>query len=116
MRLIPLILLLLLVLFAQTMEPVGARVEFLGHELPHLCPAANSGGECLGCGTTRATLSMLHGDFATAWASKPFVFLLPLVFLLEALSPLLGLRRVRWGRSLIATGVVLLAVFPVILP
>ncbi len=113
-RLTPLILLVLMVLFAQTLEPAGARVEFLGRDLPHLCPAAHAGGECLGCGTTRATLHMLHGDFGQAWASKPFVFLFPLVFLLEAFLPFLGKSRVRRGRGLLAVGVILLAVIPTV--
>lgn len=113
-RLTPLILLALVVLLAQALEPAGARVEFFGAELPHLCPAAHAGGECLGCGTTRATLHLLHGDFDRAWSAKPFVFLFPLVFLLEAFAPILGQRRVRKGRGAVAAGVVLAAVVPLV--
>ncbi|NQU47707.1 MAG: DUF2752 domain-containing protein [Planctomycetes bacterium] len=115
MRLSPLILFALLVLFAQAMEPAGANVEVFGRELPHLCPAAHAGEQCLGCGTTRATLHLLHGEFTTAWSAKPLVFLLPLVFLFEAFAPSIGRRRVRIGRNLLALGVVTLAVLPVVL-
>lgn len=113
-RFTPLILLALVVLLAQALEPAGARVEFFGSELPHLCPAAHAGGECMGCGTTRATLHLLHGDFDRAWSAKPFVFLFPLVFLLEALAPAIGRRRVRAGRGALAASVVLLAVIPLV--
>jgi uncharacterized protein DUF2752 len=109
LRLTPLFVLLLIVLAAQGLQSQAETVAFFGFDLPHLCPARSSGDACLGCGTTRATLHMLHGNFATAWAAKPFVFLFPIVFLLEALVPSLGLRRVRRGRTILAAILMLTA-------
>ncbi|MCB0519884.1 MAG: DUF2752 domain-containing protein [Lewinellaceae bacterium] len=38
------------------------------------------GRECLGCGTTRAMMNILHGHFVAAWALNPLGFVaLPLI-------------------------------------
>jgi uncharacterized protein DUF2752 len=111
LRLTPLLIFLLILLAAQGLQPQAETVAFFGFDLPHLCPSRASGDVCLGCGTTRATLHMLHGNFATAWAAKPFVFLFPLVFLLEALAPSLGLHRVRRGRTWLAAILMAMALY-----
>ena len=55
-------------------------------ELP-TCPSATLFGvPCPGCGLTRATLALLHGDVVAAWRLHPLVFLLsPIYFGLLAL-------------------------------
>lgn len=58
----------------------GAFALAVYSEFP-LCPLAGSFGiPCPGCGLTRATLAMLHGDVRGALQHHPLVFLLtPLV-------------------------------------
>ena len=47
-----------------------------------LCPsAALLGIPCPGCGLTRATLALVHGDFAAALRFHPLVFVLAPVYL-----------------------------------
>lgn len=47
-----------------------------------LCPsAALFGIPCPGCGLTRATLALVHGDFTAALGFHPLVFLLAPVYL-----------------------------------
>ena len=63
---------------------------------PILCPLyATTGIYCATCGSTRATLSLLHGDLAAAFYFNPlFVVLLPL-FVYLALAGYLRLLPVR---------------------
>ena len=79
MRFLPLLMLGFAALAARLFAHDGERVGAGSWEFPHLCPARQGGGECLGCGATRASLDMLQGDFAGAWQLQPFVFLFPLV-------------------------------------
>lgn len=86
-----------------------------------LCPMASSFGvPCPGCGLTRATLALLHGDVHTALHFHPLVWLLTPLFVLFAGSGLIELVRapergawssspIRWrGRVFnVAAGVVL---------
>ena len=111
-RILPLLLLGFAALAARLFAHNGERVGVGAWELPHLCPARAAGESCLGCGATRASLDMLQGDFASAWHLQPFVFLLPLVFVVEALSPTLGPRRTRLARTAVAVAIVLTALLP----
>lgn len=116
MRFLPLLMLGFAALAARLFAHNGERVNAGGWELPHFCPARQAGGECLGCGATRASLDMLQGDFHSAWQLQPFVFLLPLVFVVETFAPTLGPRRTRLARTGLAVGIVLTAVAPRVLP
>jgi len=115
-RFLPLLLLGSAALAARLFARSGERIAVGGWELPHFCPARQAGGECLGCGTSRASIEMLQGDFSEAWSLQPFVFLLPLVFVVEAFSPTLGPKRTRAARVLLAASIVLAAVLPRVLP
>lgn len=112
LRLKPLVLLGSFVLGAQLLSQDGERVQAIGLQLPHLCPARAAGDSCLGCGTTRASIDLLQGDFGAAWQLQPFVFLLPLLFVIEAFAPVLGSRWTRLARYAVAG----LLVFTVALP
>lgn len=115
MRFLPLLMLGFAALAARLFAHDGERVGAGSWELPHLCPARQGGGECLGCGATRASLDLLQGNFAGAWQLQPFVFLLPLVFVVEAFSPTLGPRRTRIARTAVAAAIVLTALLPRVL-
>ena len=59
-----------------------------------LCPLASSFGiPCPGCGLTRATLALLHGDVRAALHFHPLVWLLAPVFALFVGAALLELLR-----------------------
>jgi hypothetical protein len=87
-----------------------------------LCPLASTCGiPCPGCGLTRATVALLHGDVGAAFHFHPLVWLLSplfIVFVGSAVfelvrSPSLAPRRarIRWASrttSLVATGILLL--------
>lgn len=115
MRFLPFVMLGFAALAARLFARSGDRVALGDWELPHLCPARQAGGDCLGCGATRASLEMLQGDFEAAWSLQPFVFLFPLVFVVEAFSPTLGPKRTRAARVVLAASIVLAAVFPRVL-
>ena len=56
----------------------GGAFVFIG---PPLCPTALFFGiPCPGCGLTRATLALLHGDFGAALHFHPLVFVLTPLF------------------------------------
>ncbi len=87
-----------------------------------LCPMASSFGvPCPGCGLTRATLALLHGDVHGALHFHPLVWLLTPLFVLFAGSGLVELLRtpqhgpwraspIRWrGRTFNAIAAVVLA-------
>jgi len=112
LRLKPLFLLGSFVLGAQLLGHNGARVQAAGFELPHFCPARAADDSCLGCGTTRASIDLLQGDFGSAWQLQPFVFLLPLIFVIEAFAPALGTRWTRIARYAVAGSVVFAAILP----
>ena len=78
-----------------------------------LCPLASSFGiPCPGCGLTRATLALLHGDVRAALHFHPLVFLLAPLFigfvgsaaleLLEDPTKPRRLPRVRWNSRLLS--------------
>lgn len=47
-------------------------VPLLGQPLPELCFARRlTGYGCPGCGMTRSFISLMHGDFASAWRYNP---------------------------------------------
>lgn len=116
MRLTPLILLALAACVARLFGHDGDRVSVGAWELPHLCPARSADAACFGCGATRASLDLLRGDWAGAWALQPFVFLLPLVFVVEAFAPRLGPARTARLRVLLGVSVALVAILPALLP
>lgn len=66
---------------------VGAFALAVHSDFP-LCPLAGSVGiPCPGCGLTRATLALLHGDLHTALHLHPLVLLLtPLVVTVAAVT------------------------------
>lgn len=71
-----------------------------------LCPTAGTFGlPCPGCGLTRATLALLHGDVGAALRFHPLVFLLlPLfvAFVGSAALELIGVPILPRGKPLIA--------------
>ena len=47
-------------------------VPLIGQPLPELCFARRwTGHGCPGCGMTRSFISLMHGDFASAWSYNP---------------------------------------------
>jgi len=59
-----------------------------------LCPMAGVLGiPCPGCGLTRATLALAHGDVQTALALHPLVFVLAPIFLWAMGSAVYGFVR-----------------------
>lgn len=69
---------------------LGVAIHF---DFP-LCPMASSFGiPCPGCGLTRATLAMLHGDVRGALLLHPLVWLLTPLFVLFAGSGVIELVR-----------------------
>jgi Protein of unknown function (DUF2752) len=86
-----------------------------------LCPMASSFGvPCPGCGLTRATLALLHGDMHGALRLHPLVWLLAPLFALFAGSGVVELLRgprleawqrspIRWrGRAVTIAGALVL--------
>ncbi len=73
---------------AWLVEPGAQGLSLLGWTVPDLCPLDRLGAACAGCGTTRAGLSLLRGDWAAAWAFQPAIFL----FAGAVLAPFLPLR------------------------
>ena len=75
-------------LFAAALLTIGWGTWMLGFEVEevHLIPCvitAISGYDCPGCGMTRASVSLVRGDFQRAWQFNPFVYLVvPLAIVL----------------------------------
>lgn len=64
-----------------------------------LCPLAGTFGvPCPGCGLTRATLALLHGDVRAALRFHPLVWLLTPLFAAFMAALLLELVEPRWAR------------------
>ena len=104
---------------AATLAAVVALLGLAVHVDFPLCPLASSCRvPCPGCGLTRATLALLHGDVAAALHFHPLVWLLtPLfaIFVGVALLEFLGLSPraspIRWqgrGTNIVAVLVLLL--------
>ncbi len=104
---------------------VGTGLALVGFAVAHdfpLCPLAGSiGVPCPGCGLTRATLALLHGDVRGAFHLHPLVWLLTPLFALFVGSALWQLLRdpsapraaprMRWnGPALNVVAVLLLVV------
>lgn len=65
-----------------------------------LCPMASTFGvPCPGCGLTRATLALLHGDVPGALRFHPLVWLLTPLFAFFVVCGLLEIWRGPWPRS-----------------
>ncbi len=56
-----------------------------------------TGISCPGCGMTRAWLSLLHFDFAGAFACHPLFWTLPFILLVLLLDEAPDIRRYRWA-------------------
>ena len=82
---------------------VTAALPSDGAGVPLCLFKALTGLPCPGCGLTRAFSSLLHGQFAKAYAFHPFVFLfVPLAFLLAAQGLLPQASRetlAQWSRQ-----------------
>ncbi len=79
---------------AFTLLALGGAIAVLTATGVPLCPMAGVlGVPCPGCGLTRATLALLHGDFATALHFHPLVFVIAPVFAWVAGSAALGYVR-----------------------
>jgi hypothetical protein len=80
--------------FALLAEPVRERISFL---VPPCMFETLTGWNCMSCGSTRATLALLHGDLFTAVYYNPLyvVFLCWLVYLYLRLAASLVIRPYR---------------------
>jgi hypothetical protein len=76
----------------------GALIGLAVHLDFPLCPMASSLGiPCPGCGLTRATLSLLHGDVRAALHFHPLVWLLTPLFVVFTGSGVFELLRAPAG-------------------
>jgi hypothetical protein len=90
-----------------------ASLRFFEREVTFLIPAcplhAFTGLHCPGCGATRATKALLHGDLAAAWHyNQLFIILLPLLGLFFAQA--IYLERPFRGSPRIAVTLIAIAV------
>ncbi|HEY2139058.1 MAG TPA: DUF2752 domain-containing protein, partial [Chthoniobacterales bacterium] len=65
-----------LVWLVISVAAAGGGAGWLGLHLPWLrCPfLAMTGYPCLTCGATRCAISLLHGNFSSAWSWNPLAF------------------------------------------
>lgn len=84
------------VLLARVLEADEERIQLAGRTIPDLCPARFWDRRCLGCGLTRASVQLAHGDWAAAWRTHPGAYVLLAAVLLEA-SAMLWTDRARYA-------------------
>lgn len=77
-----------------TLLALGSAFALIAATGLPLCPMAGVLGiPCPGCGLTRATLALLHGDIATAFHFHPLVFVISPLFAWLTASAAIGYVR-----------------------
>lgn len=91
------------VLLASLLLGVNARGQaylppFGAHPIPEICPFKRATGwPCAGCGLTRSTISITHGDWRRAWHFHRVGFLVYLFILGQLLYNGFAWQRARRG-------------------